>query len=133
MSALTETLAVHQLRIVELNPEVRYPECSGCDWVGGLVKDHAVHVAAVLATTHTIIELPKHNSVTAHNSKYWHHEGYDWFVEMLPAAPDLGYDEPGIAASDPGWDDEDPGTPEQAREFAAALLAAAASMEGLTQ
>ncbi|AUS33392.1 hypothetical protein C1M55_21390 [Rhodococcus qingshengii] len=45
---LTDLIAAHTLRVVELNEAVRYPECNGCDWVGGLVKDHAVHLASVV-------------------------------------------------------------------------------------
>lgn len=45
---LTDLIAAHTLRVVELNEAVRYPECNGCDWVGGLVKDHAAHVALVV-------------------------------------------------------------------------------------
>ncbi|MGC0364788.1 hypothetical protein ABH922_002772 [Rhodococcus sp. 27YEA15] len=75
------------------------------------------------------VELPEVVTITPHGSKYWHHEGYDWFVEMLPADPELGYDVPGIAASAPDWTDENPGTVEQARAFALALLAAADAAE----
>ena len=45
---LTDLIAAHTLRVVELNEAARYPECNGCDWVGGLVKDHAVHLASVV-------------------------------------------------------------------------------------
>lgn len=45
---LTDLIAEHALRVVELNEAVRYPECNGCDWVGGLVKDHAAHLASVV-------------------------------------------------------------------------------------
>ena len=45
---LTDLIAAHTLRVVELNEAVRYPECNGCDWVGGLVRDHAAHVALVV-------------------------------------------------------------------------------------
>ncbi|MHD0301850.1 hypothetical protein [Rhodococcus erythropolis] len=45
---LTDLIATHTLRVVELNEAARYPECNGCDWVGGLVKDHAVHLASVV-------------------------------------------------------------------------------------
>ncbi|MHD0300151.1 hypothetical protein RCF19_30045 [Rhodococcus qingshengii] len=45
---LTDLIAAHTLRVVELNEAVRYPECNGCDWVGGLVKDHAAHLASVV-------------------------------------------------------------------------------------
>ncbi|MGM5065710.1 hypothetical protein EU244_012750 [Rhodococcus qingshengii] len=46
---LTDLIAAHTLRVVELNEAVRYPECNGCDWVGGLVKEHAAHVASLSA------------------------------------------------------------------------------------
>lgn len=75
------------------------------------------------------IELPPHRTITKHGTKYWHDESYDWFVEMLPADPEAGYDEPGIAASSPDWDDENPGTAAQAREFALALLAAVSAAD----
>lgn len=45
---LTDLIAAHTLRVVELNEAARYPECNGCDWVGGLVKDHAAHLASVV-------------------------------------------------------------------------------------
>lgn len=45
---LSDLIAAHTLRVVELNEAARYPECNGCDWVGGLVKDHAVHLASVV-------------------------------------------------------------------------------------
>lgn len=50
---LADLIATHTLRVVELNEVARYPECNGCDWVGGLVKDHAVHLASVVEQ-HTI-------------------------------------------------------------------------------
>ncbi|GAB6925867.1 hypothetical protein JCM9803A_63170 [Rhodococcus erythropolis] len=43
-----DLIAAHTLRVVELNEAVRYPECNGCDWVGGLVKDHAVHLKSLV-------------------------------------------------------------------------------------
>lgn len=59
---LTDLIAAHTLRVVELNEVVRYPECNGCDWVGGLVKDHAVHLASVVEqhTNRRIAELEAH-------------------------------------------------------------------------
>lgn len=45
---LIDLIATHTLRVVELNEAARYPECNGCDWVGGLVKDHAAHLASVV-------------------------------------------------------------------------------------
>lgn len=45
---LSDLIAAHILRVVELNEAVRYPECNGCDWVGGLAKDHAAHLASVV-------------------------------------------------------------------------------------
>lgn len=46
---MNDLIGAHSLRIVELNSEVRYPECDGCDWVGAFVKDHAEHVNEVVA------------------------------------------------------------------------------------
>lgn len=51
---LTDLIAAHTLRVVELNEAARYPECNGCDWIGGLVKDHAVHLAELLTATYAI-------------------------------------------------------------------------------
>ena len=45
---LTDLIAAHTLRIVELNEAARYPECNGCDWVGGLMKDHAAHLSSIV-------------------------------------------------------------------------------------
>ncbi|MFF1946929.1 hypothetical protein ACFVWF_32850 [Rhodococcus qingshengii] len=41
-------IAAHTLRVVVLNEAARYPECNGCDWVGGLVRDHAEHLKSVV-------------------------------------------------------------------------------------
>lgn len=41
-------IAAHTLRVVQLNEAARYPECNGCDWVGGLVRDHAEHLKSVV-------------------------------------------------------------------------------------
>ncbi|MGW8537536.1 hypothetical protein ACWGK5_25680 [Rhodococcus qingshengii] len=62
MSTLIETLAAHQLEIID-------GTCTCGDWGYGDVPEdasdpdlgemHAAHVAAVIAETHAIVELPK--------------------------------------------------------------------------
>ncbi|PTR30619.1 hypothetical protein C8K36_102472 [Rhodococcus sp. OK519] len=55
MSTAEQIIAEHQLRVVHLNEAARYPECTGCDWVGGLLKDHAAHVVAALTNAGYLI------------------------------------------------------------------------------
>lgn len=115
MAELTDLIAAHTLRVVELNEAARYPECNGCDWVGGLVKDHAAHVVAVLAETHAVIELPKPANAS---EAEWTGEWVDGIITAH-----IGKGKVRCYLEDPRMTSDD------AREIGAGLIAAAAAAD----